>query len=292
MNWKWTLIGIGMMISSCLYAQEDTTYYEGDDYYEDYEYPKNFFFRIALSDLLIDSSPAEMEFTFWDDDWNNRDSINGVINTDNLWSYGLNFGLSILLEPDWMINYDAHFGLGSGGKMMTFTNQLGLGKEFKFKSFYLQPMMTFGYIGSNINMGTYSSSNKGHFEVNGRFITPNITTRLKSRALTLNPALLVEYSLNRDLSVFGKVGLHYVYYDNNFITVGGSTDEINEDGDAVTAIERISFSSQDRLNFNINNQPILRNNSPYFNYNFNAVQVQIGLSYALSFGELADEMIE
>ena len=121
------------------------------------------------------------------------------------------------------------------------------------------------------------------------YINNQLTARLKTRAVTLSPAVLLEYSIRRNISIFGKTSIHYAFWETNFASFSGDTDEVDEDGNAVTASERINFNDS-RLDFYIDNTKITDKRSPYIPYNFNSVLIQIGVSFA--FGNEAYEEFE
>jgi len=275
-------------------AQEDSTSYDEIDEYEfedEEDSPITIFSRLSLSMFTLTANPAELEVAFWDDDFIDTDSIYGVSNTDKLWTYGINFGFGFLMKDTWMLNIDNHLGWGAGGRLFNYNLHIGIGREFRFNQFFIQPIFSLGYIGTNFKMGEYPPSTKDYFVVNDQYIYDNLTVRLKGRAFTLSPALFVEYQLSREISIFGKATINYSFWDTHFVTVGGKTDEIDEDGDAITATERIRFDDS-RLIFNVNNQKIIGSESPYLHYNLNGVQFQVGLSFGVSWYDAEDVLEE
>ena len=278
---------------SAAQAQENQENQEiTEEEYTEEGYPLNTFLRLSTSLFMVNSSPADIDFAFWDDDLVDTDSISGFRETDNLWTYGLNFGLGFLIEPDWVINIDTHLGLGNKGRFFNYVGQFGLGKEFKFGSVYIQPSLSLGYVYSSLNLGDYESNTKGYFQVNDSYIFDDLSVHLKSRAATISPAVFVEYSIRRELSIFVKVSVNYTFWDTHFITLGGETDEVNADGETISANERINFTERNRLVFNVNNQPIVDKKSPYFHYNFNSTLVQVGLSFAFNILESRNDDYE
>lgn len=254
---------------------------EEEEYIEQ-DYPLNAFFRLSTSIFTVNSNPADIDFQFWDDDLVDRDSISGFRQTNSLWTYGLNFGIGFLIEPDWMVNVDTHLGFGGSGRFFNYVGQIGVGKEFKFGSFYVQPSLALGFIYSSLSLGDYGSSTKGYFQVNDSYIFDDLSVSLRSRAMSVSPAVFIEYSIRREISIFAKVSVLYTFWDTHFITLEGETDEVNADGETISASERINFTERNRLNFNINNQPIVDKKSPYFHYNFNSTLIQVGISFAFS----------
>lgn len=252
--------------------------------------PVHSFLRISPSLFLVNSNPATIDFEFWDDDFNYPDSIAGSRNLDNLWTYGLNLGYAHLLTETMVLNLDNHIGWGSNGRFFTYVGQLGVGKEFRFGDFYIQPIFSLGFVYSSYSLGTHPSSNKGYFQINNSYINHQLTGKLKTRAATISPAVLLEYSVRRNVSVFAKASIHYAFWKTNFTTFSGDTDEVDEEGDVVTASERIEFNDS-RLDFYINDKFIDERRSPYIPYNFNSVLIQIGVSF--SFGkQVYDEFSE
>jgi hypothetical protein len=275
------------------FSQETDSLSTEEEYYEDLpedEYPILFFTRLSLSMFTINALPAELEVGFWDDSVVATDSIYGTTSTNRLWTYGLNFGLGFLINEDLVLNLDNHFGWGAGGRLFNYNFQLGLGKEFRFNQFFVQPIFSLGFVSTNFRIGEYPPLSKDYFFVNGWYIYDNLTVRLKGRAFTISPALYIEYQLRREISIFGKASINYAFWDNHFITVSGKTDEFDEDGNAITATERIGFDDG-RLEFRVNNQLILDADSPFFHYNLNGVLFQLGVSIGLGWND-AEEFME
>jgi hypothetical protein len=283
---KLLFLAFFLFLFSTIQAQEEESVedegtFEGEEYIEE-DYPLNTFLRLSTSVFTVNSNPTDIDFQFWDDDLIDTDSISGFRQTNSLWTYGINFGLGFLIEPDWIINLDTHLGFGGRGRSFNYVGQLGVGKEFKFGSFYIQPSLAFGFVYSSLSLGDYGSDTKGYFEVNDSYIFDDLSVSLRSRAMTISPAVFIEYSIRREISVFAKVSVHYSFWDTHFIALGGETDEVNSDGETITANERINFTERNRLVFNVNNQPIVDKKSPYFPYNFNSTLIQVGISFAFN----------
>lgn len=285
---KFLYILLFLCCTTVIFAQEEIE--EEEIEVMDETTPVHSFLRVSPSLFLVNSSPSTIDYEFWDHDLSYPDSISGSRDIDNMWTYGLNFGFGRLIGKSTVINLDNHIGWGSNGKFFNYVGQLGVGREFRFGEFYIQPILSMGFVSSIYNLGTHPSNNKGYFQINDTYINNQLTARLKSRAVTLSPAVLLEYSIRRNISVFGKISIHYSFWETNYLSFSGETDEVDEDGNAVTASERIDFN-HNRLDFYINNKKIEEKRSPYIPYNFNSLLIQIGVSFAFG-NEVYDEFEE
>ena len=271
---KLLLLTVGLLFSILLFAQEEE---------EDYElYPLNWFVRFSPSVFAINSNPATMELFFLDDDFVVPDSAFTSLETNNMWSYGLNAEVSYLMNGDFTINHNAFFGFGSKG-MFTYYSHLNIGRELPFGKLFVQPRIGMSYIYSSLTIGDFFPERKDYFEINNRFIYDGMRVKLKSRTFAVTPSVLVEYPIGDFFSVFGQVGGHYSFGRRTYLTFTGETDEVDEDGNYVTAYENKDFSDEN-IEFSINEQQLFSRQSPYLHYNFNSIFVQMGLTIRLAEG--------
>ena len=250
---------------------------EEDDEYE--MYPLNWFLRVSPGVFAINSNPATMELFFLDDDIVAPDSAFSTLETNNLWSYGLNAEVSYLLNRDFTISHNAFFGFGAKD-MFTYYSNLEFGKEIVFDKFFVQPRIGVSYIYSSLKIDEVYSERKAYFEINNRYIYDGMKVRLKSRTFAVTPSVIVDYPINDYVSAFSKFGGHYSFGRRSYLTFTGETDEINEDGEYITAYENRNFDHQN-IDFSVNGQQLFSRQSPYLHYNFNAFFVQFGLTIRL-----------
>jgi hypothetical protein len=242
------------------------------------DYPLNWFIKLSPTVYTVNSVPATIDFQFEDDDFAFPDSISSVLETNSLWTYGANFDLTYLLPKDFTISANNYFGFGQN--FTTYTTQLAFGREFPLKKFYIQPSIGIGFIYSRLKIDDFQSENKGYFEINNRFIYDDLTVRMKSRAFSVNPAVTVEYPIKDYVSLFLKITGAYTFGKASYLTFSGETDEIDEDGDYITAYENRNFNDQNVF-LSINDQILSSRQSSYLHYNFNALQWQFGISVRL-----------
>lgn len=241
-------------------------------------YPLNWFIKLSPTVYAVNAIPATIDFQFTDDDFVFPDSSSITQETNSLWTYGANFDVTYLLPKDYTISLNNYFGFGQA--FTTYTTQLAFGREFPFKKCYIQPSIGIGYIYSRLKIGDFYSENKDYFEIDDRFIYDDMTVRMKSRAFSINPAITVEYPIRKYISLFVKITGAYTFGRSSYLTFSGETDEVDEEGDYITAYESRNFNHPN-LNIAVNGQTLSSRQSPYLHYNFNTAQVQFGVSIRL-----------
>lgn len=263
---KIVLFFIFILIKNLLIAQEAV------------DYPLNWFVKLSPTVYTVNSVPATIDFQFKDDDSIFPDSISTIKETNKLWTYGANFDITYLFPKDFTISANNFFGFGRD--FTTYTSQLAFGREFPIKKFYIQPSIGIGFIYSRLKIDDFRSDNKEYFEIDNRFIYEDLTVRIKSRAFSVNPAITVEYPIKKYLSIFTKITGAFTFGKANYLTFSGETDEVNEEGEYITAYENRNFNHEN-INLTINNQNLSSRQSPYLPYNFNTFQFQLGISIRL-----------
>lgn len=241
--------------------------------------PLNWFTRFSPSVFAINSTPSTITFDFIDDDFVLPDTAFTNLETKNMWSYGFSAEVSYLLKKDFTISHNAFIGLGANGTW-TYSSQLSLGREFSFGKVYIQPRIGLAYIYNNLKLGTFYGEKKDYFEVNNRYIYDDMRVRLKSRTFAISPTVLVEYPIKNYVSVFMKVSGFYSFGRRSYLTFIGTTDEYDSEGDAVTAHENRNFDGNG-VYLAINNQQLISRKSPYLNYNFNSLFLELGFGLQL-----------
>ncbi len=266
---KLLLFTVSLLFSLPIFAQEEA-----------YEmYPLNWFVRVSPGILATNSAPATIDLSFKDDDIAFPDSAFGTLETNNLWSYGLNAEVSYLMKYDLTISHNAFFGIGAKG-MFTYSSTLELGKEMPFGKLFVQPRIGLSYIYSNLRIDDFFPANKVYFEINNRYIYDGMRVLLRSRTFALSPSVLIDYPINDYISVFGKVGGYYSFGRRSYLTFTGETDEVDDEGNYITAYENRNFNHPN-IDFRINNQQLASRQSPYLHYNFNTFFVQLGFTIQL-----------
>lgn len=261
---------IGLSYTFSVFAQDE----------EAYElYPLNWFLRLSPGMFAINSTPATMDLFFLDDDVAFPDSAFSTLETNNMWSYGVNAEVSYLLKGDFTISHNAFFGFGANA-MFTYYSNLEFGKELSFSKVFIQPRIGLSYIYSSLTIDDFFPENKAYFEINNRFIYDGMRAKLKSRAFAITPSVILDYPLNDYISVFGKFGGHYTFGRRSYLTFTGETDEVDSEGNYITAYENRNFNHPD-IDFRINNQRIVSRQSPFLHYNFNSFFVQFGITLRL-----------
>ena len=91
----------------------------------------------------------------------------------------------------------------------------------------------------------------------------------------------LDFPINETLSIYAKGNVFYTFGRKSFVRVKGTTDEVDDDGNNITAYERVNFTDR-RLELNINNQLINNVKSPFLHYNLNSVLVQLGITVSFS----------
>jgi hypothetical protein len=263
---KYFTLFVLILLSQVLEAQEEV------------DYPLNWFVRFSPTVYAVHAIPATIDFQFIDDDFVFPDSSSVIQETNSLWTYGANLDIAYLLPKDYTISFNNYFG--GGRDFTTYTTQLAFGREFPFKKVYIQPSIGIGYIYSRLKIGDFNSQNKDYFEIDNRFIYEDLTVRMKSRAFSVNPAFAVEYPIKKYVSIFAKLTGAFTFGRTTYLTFSGETDEINDDGEYVTAYEHRNFNHPN-LSIAINEQVLSSRESPYLHYDFNTIQFQFGISIRL-----------
>lgn len=239
----------------------------------------NWFTHFSFGVNAINANPATLEFSFVDDaEGPDQDSVGSTVTTDGLWAYGLGIDVIYLLPKNFTIGLDNFVGWGSDGDFFNYVGHLRLGYEYETSPFYIQPSIGIGYIHSTYTIDEYFSPNKGYFEVDNQFIEGALKARLTSDAFSISPAVKIEYPFKNvpSLSLFARGRFFYTFGRRSSILISGSTDEVDEDGDAVTARSRRNFVNNGATLF-INGTQIVERNSPFLHYNFNNILVQVGV---------------
>lgn len=269
-----------------LILAQDTTDYENEDdfYYEEYEdLPLNNFFRISTNLFTVNAVPSEIDFLLIEDqvDFFIPDTLSSFFSTGNLWTYGLGIEFAQLVGDNYVWSFNNHIGWGDKTYFFTYITQLGVGKEFPLGKIYAQPMVSLGYIYSSYWMDEFESFDKGFFEFNQNIIISDLAVKLKSRAFSISPSLSLDFPISETLSIYAKGSAFYTFGRKSYGKVTGTTDQVDDEGNSITAYERIHFASQ-RLKLHINNQLINNSKSPFIHYNFNSVLVQLGVTFSFS----------
>jgi hypothetical protein len=263
---KYLLSAICLSLSLMIVAQDKDHNYD--------IYPTNWFLRLSPGILATNSFPATIDVAFKDDDLSRPDSAYNLIETGNLWSYGINAEISYLMKHDLTLSHNAFFGVGERG-MFTYSSTLEFGKEMPFGKLFVQPRFGLAYIFSNLEVGSFYPNNKDYFDINYRYIYDEMRLLLRSRTFALSPSVSIDYPINDYISLFGKFGVYYTFGRRSYLVFSGETDEINQDGDYVVAYERRDFDHSN-VDFRINDQQLFNTQSPYLHYNFNTFFFQIG----------------
>jgi hypothetical protein len=234
--------------------------------------------------FIVNSFPSTMELTFFDDAFQDKDSIYSVFETNNLWTYGMSVGFQHLFPYDFIVYWENYGGFG--GKFLRFFNYvttLGVGREFLFDGIAAQPSFGISFIYTSHKIDNYESTRKGYFEINNRFIVETLTARLQSRAFAFTPALAVEipFKKNNNVSFFVKANFNYTFERKSYLRFSGITDELNTEGEPVNAYERKNFGDEG-VTFIVNRQQIFDTETAELPYNLNGILLQVGLSARLS----------
>jgi hypothetical protein len=255
-----------LMTTKVVLAQADTTLAW---------YPTNLFAKISPTLHAVNAAPATIGLYYFDDDEAIRDVIDAETTTDRLWTYGLGLDLSYLGRGDVLYSYNNYWGFGAD--FWTATTQLAVGYEFPVGRFFVQPSLGLGLVLSELDLGVYYPQNKAYFEVNNNFIYDGLEVSIRRHTFSINPSVTVDYPLNRYFSLFARATGAYCFGGGASLSLSGETDEVDEEGNYVTARETIPFNRQN-VELIINDRRINSRRSPYLPYNFNALQVQIGVS--------------
>lgn len=267
---KLLLLTVCVWFALPIFAQEE----------EEYEiYPLNWFVRVSPGMFAINSTPSTMDLFFLDDDIAFPDSAFATLETNNLWSYGLNAEVSYLMNGDFTVSHNAFFGIGAKG-MFTYSSNLEFGKEMPFGKLFIQPRIGISYIYTSVTIEEFFPFSKDYFEINNRFIYDGMRAKLKSRTFAVTPSVVIDYPINNYISIFTKVGGHYSFGRRSYLTFVGETDEVDSEGDYITAYENRNFNHPN-IDFRINDQQLLSRQSPYLPYNFNSFFVQFGVTLRL-----------
>ncbi|MFK7950499.1 MAG: hypothetical protein AB8G11_23130 [Saprospiraceae bacterium] len=267
---KLLLFIVCVFFTLSIFGQEEETYEM---------YPLNWFVRVSPGMFAINSTPATMDLFFLDDDIAFPDSAFGTLETNNMWSYGLNAEVSYLMNGDFTVSHNAFFGIGANG-MFTYSSNLEFGRELPFGKLFVQPRIGISYIHTSLRIDEFFPFNKDFFQVNNRFIYDGMRAKLKSRAFAVTPSVIIDYPINNYVSIFTKVGGHYSFGRRSYLTFIGETDEVDSEGDYITAHENRNFNHPN-IDFSIDGQQLVSRQSPYLNYNFNSFFVQFGLTIRL-----------
>lgn len=263
---KNTLIAVCLFLSFVSFAQENN---------RDYDlYPTNWFLRLSPGILATKAIPATIDLSFKDDDLSLPDTASTSIETDNLWSYGINAEISYLMKHDLTLTHNAFFGVGDRG-MFTYSSTLEFGKEMPFGKFFVQPRFGISYIFSNLRIGSFYSNRKAYFDINNRRIYDEMRVLLRSRTFALTPSVSIDYPINDYISIFTKFGGNYTFGRRSYLTFTGETDEVDQEGDYIVAYERRNFDNAN-VDIRINEQQLFSTQSPYLHYNFNTFFIQLG----------------
>ena len=272
-----------LVLPILVFAQDSTTD-ENDDEFYDEEYddlPLNVFFRVTTNVFAVNSIPADIDLSLIEDDFSAPDTLNSFFNTGNLWTYGLGVEVAQLFGDNYLWSFNNHVGWGDKTYFFTYITQVGVGKEFQLGKIYAQPMLSLGFISSSYWMDEFNDFDKGFFEFNQKFIVSDLVTKLKSRAFSISPSLSLDYPINETLSIYAKGNVFYTFGRKSFVRVIGTTDEVDDEGNNITAYERVNFTDR-RLELSINNQLINSVKSPFLHYNLNSVLVQLGITISFS----------
>ena len=265
---------------------QDSTFYENEDefYEEEYEdLPLNAFFRVTTNLFAVNSVPADIDFLLIEDqvDFFASDTLSSFFSTGNLWTYGLGIEFAQLFGDNYVWSFNNHIGWGDKTYFFTYITQAGVGKEFQLGKVYAQPMISLGFISSSYWMDEFDGFDKGFFEFNQNVIISDLTTKLKSRTFSISPSLSLDFPINETLAIYAKGNVFYTFGRKTFVRVTGTTDQVDDEGNNVTAYERVNFIDN-RLELYINNQLISDVKSPFLHYNMNSVLVQLGITLSFS----------
>ncbi len=263
------------------------TFGQGDEYeeYEVEDYPLNTFFRVTTNVFMVNSTPAILEFRLWDDNLRFPQYVEDRYESSNLQTYGLGFEVAHLFGDNYLWSINNHVGWADLFSFYTYIFQVGIGKEFELGRFYVDPMISLGGIFSSQRLATFNEFDNGSFLLDGSFIIDDMVAKFKSRGFNISPSISVDLPITEYISAYVKGGINYTLERNSFFRITGTTDEIDSEGDNITTYKRINFID-DRLDFRVNNEPILDPKSPYIHYNLNSVLLQFGVTLLFSSKEI------
>ena len=261
---------------------QDTTTDEDEFYEEEYEeLPLNTFFRVTTNLFMVNSVPSDMDLLLREDNFFNSDTLASSFSTGNLWTYGLGVEIAQLFGDGYVWSFNNNVGWGDRAYFFTYITQVGVGKEFQLGKIYAQPMVSLGYISSSYWMDEFNDFDKGFFEFSQKTIVSDLVVKFKSRTFSINPSLSLDFPINEILSIYAKGSAFYTFGRRSFVRVSGTTDQVNDEGENITAFERVNFADP-RLDLKINDQLISNVQSPFLHYNMNSVLIQLGITLSFS----------
>ncbi len=272
-----------LIIPILVFAQDSTSDDNDDEFYEEEyeELPLNAFFRITTNLFMVNSVPSDIDFLLTEDDFFVPDTLSSSFSTGNLWTYGFGLEVAQLFGNDYVWSFSNHVGWGDKAYFFTYITQIGIGKEFRLGKIYAQPMASLGFISSSYWMDEFNNFDKGFFAFNQKIIVSSLVAKFKSRAFSVSPSLSLDFPINETLSIYAKGTAFYTIGRKSFVRITGTTDEVNEEGENITAYERVNFADR-RLELRINNQLINDVKSPFLHYNLNSIFVQFGITLSFS----------
>ena len=123
----------------------------------------------------------------------------------------------------------------------------------------------------NLNLDKNTLTILRYIAIIGQFIAVNIVYHY----------LKLDFPINEILSIYAKGSAFYTFGRRSFVRVSGTTDQVNDEGENITAFERVNFADP-RLDLKINDQLISNVQSPFLHYNMNSVLIQLGITLSFS----------